>query len=553
VSPNTSSRKKFKLGLTLVGFIAIFTMLLAACGGEPQSSSKKSTLIVAAASNDQLDAGFSPYNQHTNPGVLGLVYEPLYFANKNKNDYQGLLASSYAWSNGGTTLTFTLKDGIKWNDGQDFTSDDVVFTFNDLLKKYPDADTNSLWKLYLKDVSATDKSHVVVNFQKSFTPAFWQVAAATYIVPKHVFANIDPTKQAPTDPVGTGAYKLGTHSPDSSTYVKNDKYRDAANIAVDEIKFPVFKGNDAFKNQLLQGGVDWAGFFQADINETWVSKDPANNHIFMPPINMYGLFLNTEKAPFNDVNVRQAINAAISRDKIYTDALNKLTQPANVTGLLLPKDKDFLDPQYANLSNSANAAKVDEYLKAAGYAKGADGIYAKDGKPLSFSIKTVQGYTDWDKSVDIIKDDLAKVGISVTKDVVEENAYYDGRGTWDFDAEIGGVVGGPSPFYLINNHLNSAKIKAGNWSRWNDPDTDKLLEQYATSTDAAAQKTALLALEKIYVEKVPAIPLYAGADWAEYSSLKFTGWPSEQDPYASANPSTAPDLAIVVSHLKPKN
>ena len=115
------------------------------------------------------------------------------------------------------------------------------------------------------------------------------------------------------------------------------------------------------------------------------------------------------------------------------------------------------------------------------------------------------------------------------------------------------MVGGPTPYYLYNQYLNSAQIGQGkfNFVAWNDPKTDGFLNQYASTSDQAAQKQAIMGLQKVFVENQPFIPLWTGADYDEYSTKNFTGWPDASNSYSSGSPNTAPDIEQVILHLQP--
>jgi peptide/nickel transport system substrate-binding protein len=116
---------------------------------------------------------------------------------------------------------------------------------------------------------------------------------------------------------------------------------------------------------------------------------------------------------------------------------------------------------------------------------------------------------------------------------------------------------GPTPFYLYNSLLNSTNSAAvgsqasSNFERWTDPATDKLLVQYATTTNPTIQQQALNGLQQVMVEQLPSIPLVYGATWYEYSSRNFTGWPVAGNPYASPAAFDFPDAAVVALNLTP--
>ena len=86
---------------------------------------------------------------------------------------------------------------------------------------------------------------------------------------------------------------------------------------------------------------------------------------------------------------------------------------------------------------------------------------------------------------------------------------------------------------------------------WNDSKTDGYLTQYASTTDPTVQKQAIMGIQKVFVQNQPYIPLWTGADYDEYSTKNFTGWPDQTNPYSSGSPNTAPDIEMVILHLQP--
>jgi peptide/nickel transport system substrate-binding protein len=266
--------------------LVLFTMILAACGGGTTQSSNKAILKIATQSYDFAQAGFNPYNTHTNAGVQGLVYETLYFVNVNDGSFTPMLATSYSWNSDNTQVTFNIRQGVKWNDGQPFTAKDVEFTFN-LMKQYPAADGPGVWS-FLSNVTAPDANTVVMTFQKAYPPVLVNVAGKVYIVPQHVFASVgDPTKYLTNKPVGTGPFTLTRFQSDLAVYDKNPTYWQADKVKVDEIRYPEYKDNATLQLALPKGDIDWAGYFSPTLQQDFVAKDPAHNHIFMDAINLY--------------------------------------------------------------------------------------------------------------------------------------------------------------------------------------------------------------------------------------------------------------------------
>ncbi len=545
----------------LFSLIVLFSLLFTACGGTNSSSKNangKTVLKVATQSYDFAQAGFNPYNGHPNAGILGLVYETLYFVNVNGGSFTPMLATDYKWNSDNTQVTFTIRQNVKWNDGKPFTADDVAFTFN-TMKQYPAADSSGVWS-FLKDVSAPDANTVVMTFQKAYPPVLVTIAGHVYIIPKHIFGSVgDPTKYLTDTPVGTGPFTLKAgYQPDLAVYEKNASYWQADKVKIDEVRFPEYKDNSTLQLALPKGDVDWAGYFSPTLQQDFVAKDPAHNHLFMDAVNLYSICPNQKDAVIGGaagLPVRLALSTAIDRTAIAGQATAGLEPPGSMTGLVLPTAKDWLDTQYANLPSTADTAKAQKYLTDAGYTKGSDGIYQKNGKRLSLTLRSVDSYSDWNAAAKLVADQAKAVGIEIKNVTVGEDNYYTLRtdGKYNYQLQFCGMVGGPTPYYLYNQYLNSNQIGQGkfNFVAWNDPTTDKYLTQYASTSDPAVQKQAIQGIEKVFVENQPFIPLWTGADYDEYSTKHFTGWPDANNPYSSGSPNTGPDYEQVILHLQP--
>jgi peptide/nickel transport system substrate-binding protein len=549
---------KIKATSMVFTLLVIFTLILSACGttGTTSNTSSKKVLKVATQSYDFAQSGFNLYNGHPNAG-LGLIYETLYFVNVNDGSFTPMLATNYAWSSDNTTVTFTIRQNVKWNDGQPFTANDVVFTFN-TMKQYPVADTNGVWS-YLSSVTSPDANTVVMTFQKAYPPELVTIAGHVYIIPQHVFASAgDPTKYLTDKPVGTGPFTLTKYQPSLAVYDKNPSYWQADKVKVDQVQFPEYKDNSTLALALPRGDIDWAGYFSATLKQDFVDKDPAHNHLFMDAINLYSICANQRDPVVGGsagLPVRLALSYALDRNAIAAQATAGLEPPGSITGLVLPTAQGWLDPQLANLPTSADAAAAQKYLTDAGFTKGSDGIYQKNGKRLSLTLRSVDSYSDWNAAAQLIASQAKAVGIEIKNVTVGEDNYYTLRtnGKYDYQLMFCGMVGGPTPYYLYNQYLNSNQIGQGkfNFVAWNDPKTDQYLTQYASTTDAAAQKQAIMSIEQVFVQNQPFIPLWTGADYDEYSSAHFTGWPDQNNPYSSGSPNTAPDYEQVILHLQP--
>ncbi|GAC1428550.1 MAG: ABC transporter substrate-binding protein [Ktedonobacteraceae bacterium] len=559
-SLSTAFGARARTSMIVTSCLVVLVMLLSACGGggaATKGSAKSSTLTLTTGPRGDFTNNFSPYAPTATEGTQGITYETLLFFNRMDGSIKPWLASSYKFASDAKSLTFNLRPGVKWTDGQAFTSDDVVFTLN-TIKQYPAADAGGIWQ-YINTVAAPDANTVTITFKKAYTPILWYLGGQVWILPKHLWTDAgDPTKYTNTKPVGTGPFMLKSFSPQLLDYVKNPNYWQPGKPEVAELKYPSYNSNTGAELVLSQGQLDWTGLFTPNIQKTYVNRDPAHNHYWFPARNVVMLYLNTAKAPFNKLAVRQAISSALDREQMYKVAESGYEPVSSPTALVLPANKSFLSPDYANAAFSVDTTKSTQLLESVGFKKGSDGIYADaSGKKLSFNINVVNGWTDWVTNCQIMADNLKKIGIDAKVNAVSFNAYYSAMQQGSFDTVISWTNAGPTPYFLYNSMLNSNNTKPvgqtaiSNWERWNDPATDALLNQYATSTDQSVQQQAIAGIQKIMVEQVPSIPLVYGATWNEYSTARFIGWPTADNPYAVPAPFDYPDAEIVLLNLHP--
>jgi len=561
MSPNPASPGKAKTRTKTVtlSLLAALLLVLAACGGgsTAKTGPKSTILTIIPSPNGDFTEAFSPYGSNVSYGAKGMIYETLLFFNGMDGSVKPWLAQSYDVAPDAKSVTFHLRQDVKWSDGTPFTSADVVFTLN-MLKQYPAADGNNLWQT-ISSVSAPDQYTVVVDLKMSSSPFLWYLGGQTWIVPQHLWSSVgDPTKYTDTQPIGTGPFTLKSFTPQLIDLAKNTSYWQPGKPAVTEIHYPAFDSNTSAQLVLSQGNVSWTGLFTPNVQQTFVNRNSSTNHYWFPPNNIVTLYLNLAKSPFNQLAVRQAISDVIDRNQLYKVGESSYEPPANPTGLVLPANKNFLDSAYASSSFSIDVAKANQLMASAGLTKGSDGIYVdQSGKKLSFKLNVVTGWSDWVTDCQIMATEFKSIGIDATVNAISFSDYFSSLQTGSFDMAISWTNPGPTPYYLYQSMLNSVNTApvgqnaSSNFERWNDPTTDQLLNQIATTTDASVQQQAYNGLQKIMVEQLPTIPLVFGATWNEYSTADFTGWPSASNPYASPAPFNYPDSEVVVLNLKP--
>jgi peptide/nickel transport system substrate-binding protein len=503
------------------------------------------------------------------PDALGstatAIYEPMMIYNKSTGELVPWLATSFTWSADNTILRFSIRADIKWSDGQAFTANDVVYTFN-LLKNNPAlaGTASGVLNDYVESFSAADDHTVEFIFNTVYTPALYDLANQP-IVPEHIWKDVpDPITYTNENPVGTGPFTEISKF-ESQIYIleRNPHYWQTGKPYFKGIRYPSFADNDAANLALAKGELDWAGNFVPDAQNTYTAKNPANFHYFFVGGDSVLLYINLTIKPFDNPDVRKAISMGIDRQMIVQTAMFDYIPPADATGLG-DTYSAWKDPAVVATGTWVNydIAAANAALDAAGLTRGADGIRLdQENNPMKYTLIVPSGWTDWISAAQIISQNMAELGITITIDTPEENTDITQVEQGIFEWAILWGNSGPTPFNFYRGQMANVSIlpvgdAAGeNFLRYDNPEADTLLEEFAQTSDPDQQKSLMSQIEAIFIENAPAIPLFPGPDWYEYNTTRFTGFPSAEDPYAPGVPyggSPYNTPLIVLTTITPK-
>ena len=528
-------------------------------GSTNGQTSANSTLTISNENGALWTCGFNPLNSSYNLLSVGFIYEPLVYVNPlQSGKTTPMLASSYSWGAGNKSLTFTIRQGVKWSDGTPLTAADVAYTFN-LEKKYPALDLTGVWSV-LSSVTSTGNT-VTMDFSTVAVPYFYYIADQTPIVPEHIWSTIaNPATDSIKNPVGTGPYVMSKCSPQNITYTANPHYWQPGLPRIHTLQYPAFTSNSTANDTLASGQAQWGAQYIPDIESFYTSKNP-NFHYWFPPVLNVSMVPNLTNPLLSNIKVREAMSYAIDRDKVSTIGESGYEPPANQTGVVTPTFSSSLDSQaLASWGSAYDAAKAKSLLQSAGYHPGSDGIMTNAaGQKLQFTVINIGDYSDWVASMQVIQQDLKAVGISITPDNLSNTDYQADLFNGHYQlAYVEQYTFGPGAYYELNNWLNSAntapvgKQAASNYERYSNSATDALLNQYSTTTDPATQQSILNQLQQVMLSQVPFIPVVEGVDWYQYDTSSFTGWPTSSNPYAQPPVWAFPDNEQVLLHLSPK-
>jgi peptide/nickel transport system substrate-binding protein len=500
---------------------------------------------------------FNPYNASDFYYSFGPVYEELAYVDSiNHGAVTPWLATAWAWSNGNKTLTFTIRKGVTWSDGKPFSAQDVVFSFN-LLKKFPALDLNSDWSV-LSSVVPVGTDQVAFNFKTAAVSYFYYIADQTPIVPEHIWSTIkDPTTFLDKQPVGTGGYTISSCNSADIRYTKNDHYWQPGLPKIETVNLPSYLSNNSANQDLRSGADQWGSQFIPNINKFYIAADPTNYHYWFAPVYSVSIWPNLTN-PLITTAVRQAIAYGINRPLVGKIGEYGEEPGANQTGIVTPTFSSWYDSslaaQYGN-AYAYNPKKAISVLTSAGYRKGSNGIFAKGGKPLSFTLINNAGFSDWVSAVNVIQSELKAVGIQITPDNLSGSTYSTDVSDGKFQLAYDWDTGGPTPYYEMRSVLFSANTAAvgsaaaSNYERYSNKATDTLLGDYAATTNAAVQHSVIDQLENVMLTQLPVIPVTEQVDWYQYDTQNIGGWVTESNPYAQPGQYLTPDWGVVLLHL----
>lgn len=521
----------------------------------PAIAQDQNVLTVSSEQTTTYVRNFNPFGQTSaRATTLDFIYEPLVVFNRLKgNEAHYRLAESYELADDLKSITFTLRDGLKWSDGEALTADDVVFTY-DYIKQFPALDFISV-SAQLASVEKVDDRTVKFNLNEP-NSLIANTIVGMPIVPQHIWADVaDPVTFANENPVGSGPMtEITRFTPQVYEQCRNPNYWDADNLKVDCLRLPQLADNPQVLAALADGTLDWATSFIPDIDNTFVAKDPEHHKYWFTPSSLVSFQLsmvtpdeNNRKA-FNDVNFRRALSQLIDRQTIVDIAGYGYPLVNDDPSMLGELYKSFANPevatqygQYGQFDLDAGVAALDE----AGYVD-ADGDGFRDnpdGTPIAIDIMVPNGWTDWIDAVQISMESLTEAGLNVKMSTPEAAVWTSGLIAGDYSMTLNALASAANPYFPYIRSFNPDDFGKSRFTapHWENAEVMDLLGQYTQVKDPAEQKALMDKLQLIVAEAMPVIPVYNSPSFYEYNTSRFTGWADADDPkyspvVSNANP-----------------
>ncbi|MBM4435245.1 MAG: hypothetical protein FJ028_09130, partial [Chloroflexi bacterium] len=472
----------------------------------------------------------STSNDTGSSNVSGKIYDSLIFADPKTAEIKPWLGT---WKTSADGLTFDWQIDAKanWSDGKPITGNDFLArvkmqarskvtpnksVFNDV-EGYQDYSTGKATAISGIKVDSADPRKFSVKFTRVFCPAMTSVFGSAPM-PDHVFGkytvDADPTKNvddAPENnnpPVSSGPFKFKEwRKGDQTILVKNESYFKGAPL-IDELVYKVVADTNVLAAQLKTGelsvgkitATDLAGFESE--TRLKIYKWQANSYTY---IGWRGN--NPNVAYLQDKRVRQALAygidmAAVVKSVLLGEGVKMIQHHPNVSWAASPE---------AGLNAyNYDKTKAEDLLKQAGFAKGSDGIYAKDGKPLRITIVTNQGNKLRETFLQVATEQYKQIGVQINPKVEAFESLVPKLtgGSPEIEAVIIGwsLSVDPDPFTIWHSSNVASPQKAGNnFVGYANPAADKLIEAGRNGPDCsqAARQKVYQEMNKVLNEDQP--------------------------------------------------
>ena len=433
--------------------------------------------------------------------ILFNIFEGLVKPDSN-GDLMNAVASGYSISEDGLTYTFTLRDGVKFHNGNDVTAEDVKYSLervSGLLDGTALISTLSAEKGGITSVDILDDRTVQVSVGSANLELIYSFTAA--IIPA------GSGEDAEAQPIGTGPFSFVSYKPQEGIVVtKNENYWQEGLPYLDEVNFKIVNSADTALMELKGGSIDIYPY----LTDSQASELAGSMEVLAAPSNVVqALFLNNADETLSDAKVRQAICYALDRDSVNEFVFGG--NGAIASAAMLPTMASYYVDLNDVYGTGADIEKAKELLTEAGYPEGID-----------FEIKVPSNYEVHMQTAEVVAEQLNAAGINTTIIPVEWetwlNDVYNGR---NYQATISGITTDLTPGYLLNRFQTDSPK---NFINYANPAFDETYAKAAASLDMEEKAECYKELQRIMTEdagtafiSVPPITVAINPDLSGYT------------------------------------
>jgi len=504
-----------------------------------------------------------------NQGMHQAVQEPLFILNYQTGEIEPWLGESMDADETFTTWTLHIRKGVEWSDGEAFNADDIVFTMA-LLLEHTELGYAAGMQDWVESVEKVDDFTVTFNLTRPnsrFQLDNWSVRiwGGPVILPEHIWADQDPLTFKNYDPdkgwpVFTGPYLLDSVNPTEFSYVRNDDWW-GAKVGWKELPEPKkliwvrSASDETAVNVMAQGGIDslmdiTLGQLQALQGQnpdviTWFDEMPL---AWVPDPCSRTFEFNNAIEPWNDPDMRWAINYAVDRDEIVKIAYEGTTLKNRHYFPAYPPLDALVD-----LAIAEGAWDVDELfthdpqktfaiLESKGYTREGDGYWQKDGEDLSLEIATHEGFIEKRRIAQVVTEQLQRSGINAVHVNQAGQTWGDNFRNGEFESRMGWqTCGSVNEPWATMDTFNTrwlepigTRANQNSW-RWSGDKAEEygaLVDQIGSLPlgDPAIEPLFLQATALLF-EELPVIPITEAKKIIPFLETYWTNWPTFDNQY----------------------
>ncbi len=502
-----------------------------------------------------------------NHGAHQAMWEPLFILNYETGEIEPWLATSFDANETLDVWTLNLRDGVKWSDGEAFNADDVVFTINMLLgdetATLAEAANMQQW---VDSIEKIDDLTVQFNL-KAANPRFQldyfsvRIWGSVLIMPEHIWAGQDPFTFTFFDqekgwPIGTGPYKLVIAETNRVVWDRDDTWWGVA-AGFQDLPEPlrlqwIITGTEENRAQLMSNGqldsvmnITLGAFeaiqarnpnviaWQQELPYAWADPCPRQ------------LSFNTTVAPWDNVNMRQAVGHIIDRQQIIDVAYEGTSEPS----VSMFVQYGGMDPYISAITDggmglpaTADIATAQSMIEAEGYALNGNGIYEKDGEALTADIVVNNSSIEYTRTVDVLVEQFRAAGIDAVSRPVTGATHGDlvnnGEFALSYDWDSCGSVN--EPWVSMNRYNTRFVVPVGqrspgsnNWVRWDTEGAQAysaIVDEMGSLPLGDAAIPGMVGEAYTYLSaEMPFIPLVQASKLVPFDSTYWTGWPTAEN------------------------
>lgn len=509
---------KKKIAVLLASALAMSTAL-AGCSNSGSGGSSKGVELNVNVGPEPATIDPAKNSAVDGATLINHAFEGLMKLDKDNKIVEGQ-AAKYEVNKDETVYTFTLREGIKWSDGEQVKAEDFVYAWQRLVDPKTGADYNYMIDMVKNaneimagkkkpkelGIKALDEKTVEVTLTTP-TPYFLEVCAfpATFPVRKDIVeANADTWSTDPKTYIGNGPYVLKSWEHQSKmTYVKNENYYDLKKLGPDTINFVLMED----KNTMLSAYKNNEILFADDLPSEEIDAMKDKGLVIEKQLGTYFLSINVKKEGLDNVKVREALSLALDRDYIVEKVAKGGQIPADsfvATGLTDADGKTEFHENakkwYDAKDYKGNVEKAKKLLKEAGYENG-------KGLP-SIELMCNPGHEPIMEAVqNMWKENL---GLNVTISSQDWNVFLETRKEGDFQVARDGWLGDYNdPVSFIDIWVTGG---GNNNAQWSNKEYDKIVSEIKSTTDAKERYAKMHEAEDLLAKDMPIIPIYYYTD-----------------------------------------